>query len=74
LDLLGAVADWDHQQEEDYFSQPGGLLCLMGQVPYQTLFDKTARLLAGVPIFIQKTDIEHCIKADPAYGEGYQWH
>ena len=36
----------------------------------QLLFDNTARNIAGVSEHIVKKHIEHCTKADPAYGKG----
>jgi catalase len=36
----------------------------------QTLFDNTARALSGVSRPIQQLHVEHCTKADPAYGAG----
>jgi catalase len=36
----------------------------------QALFDNTARAIHGVPVEIQQRHIDHCAKADPAYGEG----
>jgi catalase len=36
----------------------------------QVLFDNTARAIKGVSRHIQQRHIEHCTKADPAYGQG----
>ncbi|MBB5466787.1 catalase [Paraburkholderia sp. CI2] len=70
LALQGAVDHWDHREDDDYFSQPGALFRLMTAEQQQTLFDNTARAITGVSKPIQQRHIEHCTKADPAYGAG----
>lgn len=42
----------------------------MSQAQQQTLFENTAREIAGVSEPIRKLHIEHCNLADPAYGAG----
>ncbi|HTJ93729.1 MAG TPA: catalase-related domain-containing protein, partial [Pararobbsia sp.] len=61
---------WNHRVDDDYFSQPGELFRLMTPAQQQTLFDNTARAIHGVSKPIQQLHIEHCTKADPAYGAG----
>lgn len=70
LSIEGAADHWNHRVDEDYFSQPGALFRLMSPEQKQALFDNTARAMAGVSEPIQKLHIEHCTKADPAYGQG----
>ncbi|CAG4914939.1 catalase [Paraburkholderia saeva] len=70
LSLEGAADHWNHRVDEDYFSQPGALFRLMSPEQKQALFDNTARAIAGVSKPIQALHIEHCTKADPAYGAG----
>ncbi|MGF6774820.1 catalase [Paraburkholderia sp. GAS334] len=70
LTLEGSADHWNHRVDEDYFSQPGALFRLMSPAQQQALFDNTARAIAGVSKPIQALHIEHCTKADPAYGEG----
>jgi catalase len=70
LSLEGAADHWNHRVDEDYYSQPGALFRLMSDTQKQALFDNTARSLNGVSEPIQKLHIEHCTKADPAYGQG----
>jgi catalase len=73
LALDGAAADhWNHRSDGDYYSQPDVLFRLMSPAQRQTLFDNTARSLAGVSKAIQLLHIEHCAKADPAYGAGVE--
>lgn len=70
LSLSGAAANWDHREDEDYFSQPGQLFRLMSSSQQQALFDNTAASIGGASIDIQKRHINHCLKADTAYGAG----
>jgi catalase len=70
LSLEGAADHWNHRVDEDYYSQPGALFRLMNDGQKQALFENTARAIAGVAREIQLRHIEHCAKADPAYGAG----
>jgi catalase len=70
LSLEGAADHWNHRVDEDYYSQPGALFRLMDAKQKQALFENTARAMQGVPEEIQRRHVEHCSKADPAYGEG----
>lgn len=70
LDLEGAAGHWDHRVDEDYYTQPGDLFRLMNTAQRQALFENTARSIGGAPRAVQKRHIAHCMKADPAYGEG----
>ncbi|OWT63642.1 catalase [Candidimonas nitroreducens] len=70
LSLEGAADHWNHRVDEDYYSQPGALFRLMSDAQKQALFENTARAIGGVTREIQLRHIEHCTKADPAYGAG----
>lgn len=71
LKLYGDADRWDYwEDDDDYFTQPGNLFRLMGPEEQQRLFDNTARNMEGVPEYIKRKHIEHCTKADPAYGAG----
>jgi catalase len=70
LALEGAADHWNHRVDDDYYTQPGNLFRLMSDAQKQVLFDNTARAIAGVSKPIQQLHIEHCTKADPAYGAG----
>ncbi|MEZ2128003.1 MULTISPECIES: catalase [unclassified Sinorhizobium] len=70
LAIEGSADHWDHRVDEDHFEQPGNLFRLMTPEQQQTLFDNTARALAGVSLSIQQRHVAHCLKADPAYGAG----
>lgn len=71
LKLYGDADRWDYWEDDaDYFTQPGNLFRLMDAEEQQRLFDNTARNMDGVPEYIKRKHIEHCTKADPAYGAG----
>jgi len=70
LDLAGTAGRWNHREDEDYFSQPGALFRLMTPEQQQVLFENTARSVGGASKDIQQRHIDHCTKADPAYGKG----
>ncbi|NWO08581.1 MAG: catalase, partial [Alteromonadaceae bacterium] len=71
LALEGAADRFDFwETEPDYFTQPGNLFRLMSAEQQQVLFENTARNMDGVPDDIKQRHISHCLKADPAYGEG----
>ncbi|RYE74812.1 MAG: catalase, partial [Myxococcales bacterium] len=69
---VGATADRFNYREDDdnYFEQPGDLFRLMDADQQQALFDNTARAIDGASQTSIEKHIEHCTKADPAYGEG----
>ena len=70
LAITGAVDHWNHRVDDDYYSQPGDLFRLMTPAQQQALFDNIARGMVGVSAPVKKLHIEHCTKADPAYGAG----
>lgn len=70
LPLEGAAGHWDQRLVEDHFEQPGALFRLMSADERQRLFDNTARSIAGAGAEVQARHIEHCRRADPAYGAG----
>ncbi|MBQ0712591.1 MAG: catalase [Porticoccus sp.] len=70
LDLEGSAGHWNHREDDDYYSQPGALFRLMTAEQQQALFENTARSVGGASEDIQQRHIDHCTKADPAYGKG----
>lgn len=66
----GAVARWDHREDDDYYSQPGALFRLLPADEKQRLCENIARHMQGVPEEIVTVQMEHFRKADPAYAEG----
>lgn len=71
LALDGQAADRrNHRVDEDYYSQPGALFRLMNDDQKQQLFGNIGRHMAGVPEEIQRRQLEHFRRADPAYAAG----
>jgi catalase len=70
LSIEGAADHWNHRVDEDYYSQPGNLFRLMTPAQQKLLFENTARAMHGVSQPIRDLHVEHCTKADPAYGAG----
>ena len=71
LELDGAAYRWDyHEDDDDYYTQPGKLFRLMTKEQQQALFENTARNMSGVPEFIKIRHIKNCTKADIEYGKG----
>ena len=71
LALDGTADNWNFREDDaDYFSQPGALFRLMSPAQQQILFDNTARSVGDAPREIQLRHVRHCLKADPAYGQG----
>jgi catalase len=70
LDLTGTAARHDHRQGNDDYTQPGNLFRLFDDEQKKRLFSNIAAAMAGVPEPIQRRQIEHFEKADPAYGAG----
>jgi catalase len=71
LELNGDLYHYDFWEDEaDYYTQPGDLFRLMNSHQQQVLFDNTARAMGDIPEYIKIRHIEHCMKADPKYGEG----
>lgn len=69
---IGSTADRFNFREDDdnYFEQPGDLFRLMSPEQQQALFANTARAIDGASQASVDQHIEHCTKADPAYGAG----
>lgn len=70
LALAGAAAHYDHREDDDYYSQPGALFRLFDHGERERLFANIAAAMQGVPVEIQRRQIEHFSKADPEYGAG----
>ncbi|TDV36911.1 catalase [Paraburkholderia caballeronis] len=66
----GAVAHYDHREDDDYYSQPGALFRLFDAGQRERLFANIARAIAGVPDDIVQRQVEHFRRADPAYAQG----
>ena len=71
LKINGNADHWDFREDDaDYYKQPGDLFRLMTAEQQQLLFDNTARAMGDAPDFIKQRHVDHCSKADPAYGAG----
>jgi len=71
LALDGAAGHWSHHEDnDDYFSQPGDLFRLMSQEQQETLFANTARAMGDAPPDIKTRHAANCYQADSSYGEG----
>lgn len=70
LALSGPVGRYDHRAGNDDYSQAGALFRLMSPDERRRLFGNIAAAMTGVPETIQRRQIAHFAKADPAYGAG----
>jgi catalase len=70
LKLTGAADRYDHRVGNDDYTQAGNLYRLLSQAERDRLMDAIAGAMQGVPEFIQRRQIGHFAKADPAYGAG----
>jgi catalase len=69
--LSGEPADrYDHHAGNDDFRQAGDLFRLIGSEAQQRLIANIVGSMTGIPEHIQKLQISHFYKADPAYGLG----
>lgn len=69
LAVSGYVDRYSHQEDDDY-TQAGNLYRLMDKAAQQRLIDNIVGAMQGVPVDIQKRQVEHFTKADSAYGAG----
>ncbi|WP_323011820.1 catalase [Castellaniella sp.] len=71
LKIQGDAACWPfHEDDADYFEQPGRLFRLMSPAQQAVLFGNTARGMGDAPEFVKFRHIRQCHAADPAYGAG----
>jgi catalase len=70
LAIAGDADRYDHREGNDDFTQAGDLFRLMPKDEQERLMDALAGAMAGVPEEIQRRQIGHFLKADPAYGAG----
>jgi catalase len=62
--------NYDHREDDDYFTQPRLLFNLMSAAQQQVLFENTARALGDAPQSIKDRHINNCQQVDALYGEG----
>ena len=71
LALEGATDHWNFREDDDdYYSQPRALFCLMSPEQQKVLCENTGRAMGDAPKEIKVRHIGNCLKADPAYGKG----
>jgi catalase len=70
LPLRGAADRYDHRAGNDDYSQAGDLFRLLDDGARARLLDNIAGAMRPVPEAIQRRQIAHFAKADPAYGAG----
>jgi len=70
LPLHGAADRYDHRAGNDDYSQAGALFRLLDDGARARLMDNIAASMRSVPEAIQRRQIAHFAKADPAYGAG----
>ncbi len=70
LPIEGPADRYDHRAGNDDYTQAGNLYRLMTPEAQGRLMDAIAGAMKGVPEFIQRRQIDHFAKADPAYGAG----
>ncbi len=71
LKISGDADHWNFREDdEDYFTQPGNLFRILPPDEQERLFANTARAMGDIPKEIKVRHIQHCLKADSAYGTG----
>ncbi|WP_447588883.1 catalase [Aquipseudomonas campi] len=70
LPLSGAADRYDHREDGDYYSHAGALFRLMSDEQRALLIDNIVGAMSSVSEDIQRRQLEHFRKADPAYGAG----
>ncbi|MGB5949249.1 MAG: catalase [Parvibaculum sp.] len=70
LKISGDADRYDHREGNDDYTQAGNLFRLMSDEQKASLMDAIAGAMKPVPEDIQRRQIGHFTKADPAYGAG----
>ncbi|MDH3236040.1 MAG: catalase [Alphaproteobacteria bacterium] len=70
LPISGDADRYDHREGNDDYAQAGDLFRLMPADEQGRLMDALAGAMADVPEEIQRRQLAHFAKADPAYGAG----
>ena len=68
--VSGSVDRHNHRVDADYYTQPGNLFRLMSLAERERLIGNIVASMRTAPLSIQKRQIQHFTKADPAYGAG----
>ncbi|MGV8997564.1 MAG: catalase [Parvibaculaceae bacterium] len=70
LKISGEVDRYNHRTGNDDYTQTGNLFRLMSDAQKDALMTSIAGAMSSVPEAIQRKQIAHFAKADPAYGAG----
>ena len=70
LHITGDADRYDHRVGNDDYTQAGNLFRLMSPAQKKLLIGALVGAMRSVPVEIQKRQIAHFAKADPAYGAG----
>lgn len=70
LPLHGDADRYNHRDGNDDYTQTGNLFRLFDHAQKQRLFDNLAPAMQGVSEHIQRRQVAHFAKCDPAYGAG----
>lgn len=70
LSLEGAADNWNHREDNDYFSQPRKLYELLSADEHERMFERIAGDMQDVPEFIQQRQIALFSEVHPEYGAG----
>ncbi|HMM14060.1 MAG TPA: catalase [Parvibaculum sp.] len=70
LKITGDADRYDHREGNDDYTQAGDLFRLMSDKQRDALMTSIAGAMASVPEEIQRRQMGHFAKADPAYGAG----
>jgi len=68
--ISGSVDRHNHRLDSDYYTQPGNLFRLMSPAERERLIGNIVASMKTVPGNIQQRQLQHFMKADPAYGAG----
>ncbi len=66
----GDIGRWNHREGNDDYSQAGDLFRMLNTDEKARLISNLVGHMKTVPEYIQKLQISHFTKADPAYGRG----
>jgi catalase len=66
LTLVGAAEHWNHQVDDNYYSQPRLLFRVMNSEQQQVLYENTAPAMVDARMDIKVRHIQNCSKEDPA--------
>jgi catalase len=69
LALSGAADRYDHREDTDYYSYAGALFRLMNDDQKALLINNIAGAMEGVTDDVVQRQLQHFLKADPAYGQ-----